>query len=227
MVFGKVDEKFNEVASEFDVLMQKIMPDYYFFQKTLVESLPFTAADVFRVIDLGCGTGNLGQMILERFPLAELVCVDFSEDMLKTAEQKIGKDRAEFLRCDFYQLEFPGKFDAVVSSLALHHLETEEDKLKFYQKMYAAMNPGGVHLNAENVLSPDPVLQKAAIDRWRKFMQKSFSDEEIDRVWLAGYYDDDHPVSLSCHERLMAKAGFSYFDVILKDYHFALLYARK
>lgn len=227
MVFGKVDEKFNEVAAEFDQLMQKIMPDYHFFQKALVENLPFDVTDAFRVIDLGCGTGNLGKMILERFPRSEVVCVDFSADMLKAAEQKIGKERAKFMQCDFYQLEFPGKFDAVVSSLALHHLRTEEDKRVFYQKMYDAMNPNGVHLNAENVLSPDPVLQKEFIDRWRKFMRKSFSDEEIDRVWLAGYYDDDHPVTLSCHARLMAQTGFRHFDVILKSYHFALLYARK
>ncbi|MGI5825686.1 MAG: class I SAM-dependent methyltransferase [Bacillota bacterium] len=227
MVFGKIDEKFNQVANDFDNLMSKIIPDYNLFQETLVNVLPFEQPEHFRVIDLGCGTGNLGRKILTDFPNAEIVCVDFSEEMLRSAEAKIGKERAVFIQADFNDFEFPGKFDAVISSLALHHLETDEDKIAFYRKMYAALNEGGVHLNAENVMSDDIVLQKLYIEKWRHFMQKSFSDTEIDNVWLAGYYDDDHPITLSRHAELMQAVGFRNFDVILKVYNFALLYCQK
>ena len=226
MVFKKIDEKFNEVANDFDNLMVKIIPDYAYFQRVLVDCLPFAENDSFRVIDLGCGTGNLGKMIADKFPNAEIVCVDFSEDMLKSAKEKIG-GRAEYILGDFNSFEFDGKFDAVVSSLALHHLETDADKSNFYLKMYDAMNENAVHLNFENVLSENDKVQDIAIAKWRQFMQQSFSDEEIDNVWLAGYYDDDHPITLAKHAKIMGEIGFSDFDVILKEYNFALLYFMK
>ena len=226
MVFKKVDEKFNEVANDFDNLMGKIIPDYYYFQQKLVDALPFDEKQSFRVIDLGCGTGNIGKLIADRFPNAKIVCVDFSEEMLKSAAAKIG-ERATYVQADFNNFEFDGKFDAVVSSLALHHLETDDDKIKFYEKMYAAMNSGAVHLNFENVLSESNDIQNMNIAGWREYMQQSFSDEEIDNVWLAGYYDDDHPITLTKHAEIMKNLGFCEFDVILKEYCFALLYCRK
>lgn len=226
MVFKKVDDKFNEVAAEFDSLMAKIIPDYQLFQQTLIDVLPYAAAERFRVIDLGCGTGNIGKLIADRFPNAEIVCVDFSEEMLKSARSKIG-DRAEYIQADFNDFEFPGRFDAVVSSLALHHLESDEDKEQFYRKMYAALNDGGVHLNFENVLAESAEVQDYCINEWRRYMQQSFSDEEIDNVWLAGYYDDDHPITLAKHGEIMRRVGFRSFDVILKEHNFALLHYRK
>lgn len=226
MVFGKIDYKFNEIANDFDNLMCKIIPDYDLFQQTLVDALPFSSDDEFRVIDLGCGTGNLGKKILDKFPKANVVCVDFSEEMLKSAKAKIGSN-ATYIQGDFNNFEFPGKFDAVVSSLALHHLETDDDKKEFYHKMYEAMNKDGIHLNAENVLSGDPFLQKLYIENWRNYMRQSFSDEEIDNVWLAGYYDDDRPITLAKHAEIMSKVGFRNFDVILKEFNFALLYCQK
>lgn len=226
MVFKQVDEKFNEVAAEFDTLMAKIIPDYQLFQQTLVEALPYREAERFRVIDLGCGTGNVGKLIADKFPRAEIVCVDFSEEMLKSAEKKLGS-RAQYVQADFNDFDFPGRFDAVVSSLALHHLESDADKERFYSKMYAALNDGGVHLNFENVLSDNEEVQSYCIDRWRRYMQESFDDEEIDNVWLAGYYDDDHPITLAKHGEIMARVGFSSFDVILKEYNFALLHYKK
>ena len=226
MVFKQVDEKFNEVAAEFDTLMAKIIPDYQLFQQTLVDVLPYESETKFRVIDLGCGTGNIGKLIADKFPNAEIICVDFSEEMLKSARCKIG-DRAEYIQADFNDFEFPGQFDAVVSSLALHHLESDADKEHFYEMMYAAMNDGGVHLNFENVLSDCEEVQSYCIDRWRQYMQQSFSDEEIDNVWLAGYYDDDHPITLAKHGEIMRRVGFRSFDVILKEHNFALLYYRK
>lgn len=226
MVFKKVDEKFNEFANDFDNLMCKIIPDYFYFQQKLVDTLPFVENRRFRVIDLGCGTGNIGKLIADKYPNAEIVCVDFSDEMLKSAADKIG-NRAVYVKADFNQFEFEGRFDAVVSSLALHHLESYDDKIKFYKKMYAAMNEGSVHLNFENVLSESAEIQKINISGWRKYMQNSFSDDDIDNIWLAGYYDDDHPITLSEHGKIMRELGFVDFDVILKEYCFALLYCRK
>ena len=53
-----------------------------------------------------------------------------------------------------------------MSSLALHHLETDDDKLGFYEKVYAALNPGGMFINIDVVLGGDENLQSVYMEKW-------------------------------------------------------------
>jgi trans-aconitate 2-methyltransferase len=42
-----------------------------------------------RVVDLGCGPGNSTELLIERFPNAEVIGVDSSSDMLRQARQRL------------------------------------------------------------------------------------------------------------------------------------------
>lgn len=77
-----------------------------------------------RVLDAGCGTGNLEVLIAERHPDVEVVAVDFSSAMLRRAWKKINSGNIVFAEADLNQpLLFPEKhFDRVVSVNALHAL---------------------------------------------------------------------------------------------------------
>lgn len=76
-----------------------------------------------RLLDAGCGTGNLLQILAqERWEGMEIWAFDFSEEMLRRAEQKIQAVSVHFLRADLNQsLPFPGEFfDKIVSVNALY-----------------------------------------------------------------------------------------------------------
>src|SRR5262245_38733702 len=47
--------------------------------------------DATRVADLGCGPGNSTQLLIERFPGADVIGVDSSPDMLRQARQRLPK----------------------------------------------------------------------------------------------------------------------------------------
>ena len=226
MVFGTVTDKFAAEAKNLDYTMTHIIPHYDEMLTQLVEILPFSPTDEISVIDLGCGTGTIGQKILKKYPKAKLTCIDFSEAMLAMAKQKIGEN-AIYQQADFHQFDFSQPYHAIVSSLALHHLKTNQDKQNFYHKIYQALLPGGVYLNAENVKSEATHLHEADIAAWKKFMQKTYSDEEIEKKWLAGYYEDDYPISLAQHFQMMQQANFSIIDAPYKYHNFALLYGQK
>jgi len=79
------------------------------------------------------------------FPLAEVTCLDLADNMIAMAKAKLGFcPRVRYIAGDFNILDSSSKYDAIVSSLALHHLVTDEDKRRFYRRSYQTLNPGGV-----------------------------------------------------------------------------------
>ncbi len=138
-----IKQHFEREAGEFDRLIVALIPDYSGMVEALVASLPFDGDACIKVIDLGCGTGAVALNILRSFPHAQLICLDMAENMIATARAKLGNfQNVHYVIDDFSN--FSGEYDAVVSSLALHHLATDDDKRRFYQRIYDNLRPGGV-----------------------------------------------------------------------------------
>lgn len=118
----------------------------------LLEHVP---EGVRRVLDLGTGDGRLLALLLDGHPERTGVGLDASDLMLERAERRFASDeRIELVRHDLEEpLPGLGRFDAVVSSLAIHHLEHER-KRSLYREVFAALAPGGVLANYEHVASP-------------------------------------------------------------------------
>jgi SAM-dependent methyltransferase len=75
-----------------------------------------------RVLDLGCGAGQLAHHLAER-GAAEVIGVDISERMLGLARAEWSHPRLTYLREAIEQAAFPpDRFDLVVSSMALHYV---------------------------------------------------------------------------------------------------------
>lgn len=129
-------------------------------ESVLLEQIP---KDAKRVLDLGTGDGRLLSLVLESHPLIkEGVALDFSEPMLAKAQSRFQDyRRVKIVKHDF-SLPLPeslGCFDAITSSLAIHHL-THERKRKLYTEVFAHLNCGGVFCNLEHVSSPTETLHR-------------------------------------------------------------------
>ena len=129
-------------------------------ESVLLEQLP---KDGKRVLDLGTGDGRLLSLVLEsNRQIKEGVALDFSEPMLIKAQSRFQEDkRVRIVKHDFSQ-PLPddlGCFDAIVSSLAIHHL-THERKRQLYSEVFNHLNSGGVFCNLEHVSSPTVNLHR-------------------------------------------------------------------
>jgi cyclopropane fatty-acyl-phospholipid synthase-like methyltransferase len=89
------------------------------------------------------------------------VAVDFSPTMLEAVHKRFAGDSS--VRVVAHNMDEPlpalGKFDAVISSFAIHHL-MHERKRELYAEVYSMLNAGGVFCNLEHVASPTPRLHE-------------------------------------------------------------------
>ena len=180
------------------------------------------------MIDLGCGTGTIARRITETFPQARVTCLDLAENMIEMAKLKLADfANTRFQVGDFTNYKFDATYDVAVSSLALHHLVTDEDKIGFYRKIHASLNPHGVFYNADVVLGSSETIQKAYIEKWKDFMKRHVAEAEINHKWLPQYQAEDRPAKLMNQMTWLTNLGFQEVDVIWKYYNFAVYGGRK
>jgi SAM-dependent methyltransferase len=152
-----------------------------------------------RILDLGTGDGRLLARLREDRPRMLGVGLDFSALMLDAARERFaGDERIELVEHDLARpLPVLGRFDAVVSSMAIHHLEHDR-KRALYGEVFAALEPGGTFANFEHVASPSERLHVAfyaAIGEPMEHEDPSdrLLDVETQLAWLreAGFVDVD------------------------------------
>lgn len=101
-----------------------------------------------RVIDLGCGPGDIPLLLLQRSRIPEVVGVDAASTMLALARPKAERlglaDRARFDQADVKALPYAqGSFDGVFSNTILHHIP---EPVLFLREAARVLEPGGVLL---------------------------------------------------------------------------------
>jgi tRNA (cmo5U34)-methyltransferase len=219
----KVKNHFENEATVFDRVILNLIPHYPTMIRTLVEAVPFEKSKPLHVIDLGCGTGTVAAKILDAFPNARVTCVDMAENMIAVARAKLKRySQVKFVAADFNAFEFRDNYDVVVSSLALHHLRTDEDKQNIYRRIYESLNPGGVFYNADVVLASNDFLQSVYMNEWREFMSRAVPKDEIENKWIPTYKEEDHPARLLDQLAWMKEIGFGDVDVLWKYFNFAV-----
>ncbi len=101
-------------------------------------------SDGLRVLEIGCGTGNVTIRAKRAHPGAELIGSDPDPRALARAQRKAGRlTGIRFERAYAQQLPFvDGEFDRVLSSMMLHHLYAGV-KAAAAAEIHRVLRPGG------------------------------------------------------------------------------------
>ncbi|MDG7022347.1 MAG: class I SAM-dependent methyltransferase [Nitrososphaerota archaeon] len=177
-------------------------------ERALLELVPPRAR---RLLDLGTGDGRLLALLRADRPETEGVALDYSEAMLAAASKRFADD--PLVKVARHDMAAPlpgslGRFDAVVSSFAIHHL-AHARKRALFREIFALLEPGGVFCNLEHVSSPTPALHAAFLEAIGS------TPEDEDR--------SNKLVDVGTQLRWLEQAGFADVDCRWKWLEFALL----
>jgi tRNA (cmo5U34)-methyltransferase len=206
---------------------------------TLTEllSLPHEAAAT--LVDLGAGFGALTELILARYPQAQITCVDGSVEMLALARERLApygsRVRLQLadLANDSWASGIEGSFAGAVSALAIHHL-SDHRKRELYQEIFERLVPGGLFLNNDIVAQPlalKPQYETLMLrtiqdqDRLKRGRERSLADiqaEMREQLRLAGEEHQSHIAALRDQLRWLEEAGFTSVECHWKYLDFAV-----
>jgi tRNA (cmo5U34)-methyltransferase len=210
---------FSAHAPDYDAQRRAIVPCFDRFYGTAVGLLGLRGGEVQRVLDLGAGTGLMSEAVLSGYPQAEVVLLDGSEAMLEKAAVRL--PGAVRVVADLREALPEGPFDAVVSSLAIHHLE-HPDQRDLYSRIPALLRPGGVFVNAEHVEAPTPWLERAGRQAWREAAAAAGAgQQELDDSDVRMEFN--RCVTVAQQLSWLDEAGLEGCDCFFRELHFAVL----
>jgi len=85
------------------------------------------------ILDIGCGNGAVAYDLSKK--ACRIVAIDISEKNIETAKKKFKNDNLEYLIGDATKHDFRDKFDAIVLSNVLEHIENRVEFLSKIKSM--------------------------------------------------------------------------------------------
>ncbi len=204
-------------ADEYDRTIRTFIPNYERMVATVVHWLDGHVPPGGLVVDLGAGTGGLAGAILDALPDVRVQLVDVDPNMLEVAAARCGahEDRVE-LRHARFEDSLP-RCHAVVASLALHHVDTHDEKRELYRAILTALEPGGLVVVGDFLVHPDGPERKRIYEDWYAHMERSGISRTEAEAHFAAWAQEDFYVSLPDELALIADAGFPHPECFWRD----------
>ena len=78
--------------------------------------------DNFNILEIGCGTGCLTEMLCRKFPNAKITALDIAPGMIEYADKKLSKYNVNFICNDIEEFELNDKYDFIISNATFQWL---------------------------------------------------------------------------------------------------------
>jgi len=191
-----------------------------------------------RILDLGCGPGDVTAEILALKPQASVVMIDNSEEMLKIARERFQSNKN--IEIITYDMDsglpkhlLSKKFHAVVSCFAIHHVEYA-NRVKLYTDIRRSLVAGGLFVNGDRFTGESPRISNWEGDDWINWMvasikEKLATERTFDELKNTQLESDkkhgDKPGTIWSMRDDLKLVGFKYVDCVWKAYNLGVLTA--
>jgi tRNA (cmo5U34)-methyltransferase len=198
----------------------------------LLQLLPAETNEEFTAVELAAGEGALAENVLESFPRCHYIALDGSEAMRARMQQRLARFGARLKIHPFeleetaWRTEIPEQVRCVLSSLCVHHLDSD-GKRRLFHDMFQHLEPGGALLLADIILPADQRVANFFAHQYDKIVREqslelrgdlSGFEEFQQQAWNYFRHDYgkpdsyDKPDRLSEQLRWLEEAGFRQVD---------------
>lgn len=161
--------------------------------------LEFIPSSTKRILDLGSGNGRLIKLVKKRFPKVNSVAMDFSPHMIIELRREFSSEETVIIVEHDLSNKLPnlGKFDAIISTFAIHHL-THKRKKEIYLEIFSILKSGGIFCNLDHISSDSIRLKECFRKEMARAPLNKEHEERLTNInvqlrWLKeiGYVDVD------------------------------------
>jgi trans-aconitate 2-methyltransferase len=159
------------------------------------------------IVDAGCGSGRVTELLLERLPQGRVLAIDGSASMIEAARERLGSHaNVEFTVMDLLALDLGGRqVDGVISTATFHWIT---DHARLFERLRAVLRPGG-QLVAQ--CGGTGNIQRVLAEAYAVMAEPAWSDA------FAGYTDPHRFADAPETEALLHAAGFAQARCWLQD----------
>jgi tRNA (cmo5U34)-methyltransferase len=222
-----VTDFYDKLSKEYTQLIAKCVPKY---DEMLISLFCYLPKDFKpkKILDLGCGTGNLTALILSKFPNAEVYALDISPEILNQCKVRFKEHSNVFyIEQGFKDLTFEDNyFDLIVSSIAIHHVN-DVTKVNLYQKIKEILKPRGIFEFADQTYGSTEEIYQTHLQRWKAAAFELGSTQENWDMWMKHQTEHDYHSPVLWHIKELEKTGFKNVDVLWKNIMWLVLYGEK
>ncbi len=224
----QINQVFDELYDDYTAKILRWVPCY----QNMVGDLPKYLPKEFvpqNILDLGCGNGNVTQVLLSAFPNSNYHLVDASAEMLLGCQERF-KTAASFQyhQAFFQGLNFSEKtFDLIVACLSIHHLQASE-KMDFFKKCYFWLRPGGLLMMGDLMIEKaNHAFHEIHLQEWKKAAFQQGTEEEEWQFLMEHYDTYDFPSGMEKQITWLGDAGFEKVHTAFRKTGWTVLVAEK
>ena len=204
--------EFDAFSANYTRDMENCVPHYLKLVSSIVESLPEKFSPQ-RILDMGCGNGNVTAQLVAKFPSASYMLVDASPEMIRMCQDRFQDYNISYFEGYFEQFEMEYQhYDLVVAGFSLHHINSKEKALIF-QQIHSSLRPSGIFATSDLMIHKTNPEHPALKREWEEFVLSNHDNAEKWN-WLMEHYDTfDTPDNWKDQVGWLNDAGFSAVNI--------------
>lgn len=251
-----MEDVFSRLIEQWDLQQESYHPFREERYDAMFDLLEITGRRNFRIVDIASGPGSLSLRFLKRFPGSETVMVDQDPVLLRMSREAFKKitESHSWLESDITDATWmtgleKDSFDAVMSTTALHWLDSEGLKSVF-RHSHNLLRPGGIFVNGDVIHGDSDTYEFEETEKktrelnagkhnegdaigWDAFWEMVRDVPELaaemavrDRIYEPGS-SHGHRVTLKEQSELLTEAGFRVLGVVWSRFNDRVLVAVK
>ena len=215
------DPLFDEWRA-YQILLDNDYLGHVAFFQALKEEIRRRFDGAVSILDLGCGDTSPILPLLRELEISHYCGIDKTDTALSKAETNLTSlgIPSQLYAGDLLDTidTLPSRFDVVIASFSLHHLQTAEEKGRVLEACRRVLKPAGL-VAIIDVFHAENEARVDYVERWLEFAgntYKALEPHELEHLF-EHTRSCDFPESLSTYRALGKQAGYGNFNILLHD----------